>query len=196
MSLLGYFLCLIIFVINGANIKKEIKFKGHSTCGDGLITVGVTMDTIGNTVTLTLIGPATVYYSVGFGGTSMDDVYSIIINEDVQERYLNGYNSGTLLSTSSWTTESNTVSGIFRTVVLTRVYDEQSDIDDDRYYTFNEDICSDGVCGDNIVWALGSSLVYEMHEIADSSSMEYSLVEAKKQGILLYDILYIIYCKC
>jgi len=89
-----------------------------------VLSCDISMDSTSNKLTITLVGPSTVWYSVGFGNSYMSKTYSIIVDGDgnVEERYLIGTTSGKSLD-DSFTVDSNIVSGSSRTVVLSRDLD-------------------------------------------------------------------------
>ena len=88
-----------------------------------------------NLVTLTLVGPNSVWFGVGFGNKYMDGTYCVVVDGygDVSERYLIGTTEGDELD-FTWTVSSNVESSHYRTVVLTREYDYE--LSSDYYHQF------------------------------------------------------------
>lgn len=103
---------------------------------ESLVDVLVSLDTATDTATITLTGPADVWYGVGFGAQAMaDEPWTIIVDGsgDISERKLGGPNpnshvAGTELKPSVKVVSSSTATGK-RTVVLSRPLK--------GYYTFN-----------------------------------------------------------
>jgi len=99
-----------------------------------LVYIGVDLDK--DIATITLKGPATVWFGVGFGAQAMEDLpWTIVVdgnNGTVTERKLANHAGGRLLPISVKVV-SNTVKGAIRTVVLTRPLKGLSK----DYYTFD-----------------------------------------------------------
>lgn len=87
-----------------------------------LVTVRVSNDLRSSTSTITLVGPAAVWYGVGFGLSAMKDSWAVIVEGTgtVSERLLGDHVRGERLSPSI-VIQSNEVVGGNRTVVLTRL---------------------------------------------------------------------------
>lgn len=93
--------------------------SGESNLGN-LTQLQLTHD--GTTATLTLSGPSTFWFGVGFDATAMKDLpYALIVDGtgNVHERKLINHGPGTKLK-SSFNVTSNTVTNGTRTIVLTR----------------------------------------------------------------------------
>eukprot|EP00041_Stephanoeca_diplocostata_P021125 m.486046 g.486046 ORF g.486046 m.486046 type:complete len:898 (+) comp21742_c0_seq1:58-2751(+) len=118
---------VIVAVFNAA--KSTVQCGGgvatptHTTgVTANLVTVGVTIDSVKDLVTISLTGPANVWFGVGFNASLMkNDPWALIVDGTgaVSERQLQDQNPGTLLK-SSVTVLSKTVNGPNRTVVVTR----------------------------------------------------------------------------
>jgi len=98
--------------------------------------MSLSMDKSENTVTLKLIGPSDVWFSVGFGNSEMASTYCVVVDGygDVSERYLIEKTAGNELD-DSWDIESNEVDGSSRTVILTRDYD--AELPSSYHHTFS-----------------------------------------------------------
>eukprot|EP00051_Salpingoeca_urceolata_P013699 m.173227 g.173227 ORF g.173227 m.173227 type:complete len:766 (+) comp17867_c1_seq2:212-2509(+) len=90
-----------------------------------LVTVGVDIDVHTDLVTLTLTGPADVWFAVGFNATQMaDEPWTVVVDAAdgpaaVHERHLGNHMPGTSLP-SQLTVVANSVNRTHRTVVVTR----------------------------------------------------------------------------
>ena len=146
---------------------KRCQWVALSECGDvlswaGLIPGDISYKRQGGNATITLTGPADVWFGVGFDALQMhDQPYTLIVNSSgVMERKLGTCGSeadhcpGTLL-TPSITLVSNSVESDIRTVVLTRPF--QGSTDD--YFTFSPSITP----STNMISAVGSSQVFAYH---------------------------------
>eukprot|EP00040_Diaphanoeca_grandis_P018294 m.96161 g.96161 ORF g.96161 m.96161 type:complete len:848 (-) comp26871_c0_seq2:157-2700(-) len=105
---------------------------GHTT---SLVDLSVHLDSVTDTVTITMAGPSAVWFGVGFNASEMsDEPWAVIVDGTgaVTERKLIDQQQGTLL-TATVTVVSNKVEGDTRTVVLTRQLKGAS-VD---YYTFD-----------------------------------------------------------
>jgi len=98
---------------------KNRHLVGDSTLGDG-VTLSVSHD--GVTALMTLVGPAEVWFGVGFNAAAMKDLpYAIIVDGKgaVTERKMVDHGPGTLLNASLTVVESSVANGV-RTVKITR----------------------------------------------------------------------------
>ena len=101
--------------------------KGSATSASTGVSATIELNGESNVATITLVGPADVWYGVGINATAMSDLpYTLIVAADgdgtaydVVERHLGNHAPGTVLK-SSLTLVSNTVAGKVRTVVVTR----------------------------------------------------------------------------
>lgn len=121
---------------------------GASECGGGagmvagatesLVNVSIGIDSVHDTVTITLSGPKDVWFGVGFNASAMKDAPWAIIVEgtgNVTERKLQDQNPGKQLAPSVKVVSSKT-EGSTRTVVLTRALKGASS----DYYTFDPNV--------------------------------------------------------
>lgn len=127
-------LLLLVTLCLSTSAKANI-FGANTTVNAGgeTLTLDLTIDTDNDLVTITMTGPDNLFFAFGFGGTSMNGTYAIIMegNGNVMERNLGFHNQGSLL-TSSFATISNTTSGGTRTVTVTRAINGLNG----SYYTF------------------------------------------------------------
>eukprot|EP01062_Namystynia_karyoxenos_P072098 TRINITY_DN67_c0_g2_i2.p1 TRINITY_DN67_c0_g2~~TRINITY_DN67_c0_g2_i2.p1 ORF type:complete len:775 (+),score=214.49 TRINITY_DN67_c0_g2_i2:95-2419(+) len=123
----------------GGGVSVVFNSVGNGTCGGASkvargsatsplqVRLGLELDAAADKVTITLSGPANVWFGVGFNATLMrDQPWTVIVNSSmVMERKIGtcgeegDHCPGDVLK-SSVTVVSNTVSGSVRTVVLTR----------------------------------------------------------------------------
>ena len=120
---------------------------GASECGgagmvagatESLVNVSIGIDSVHDTVTITLSGPKDVWFGVGFNASAMKDAPWAIIVEgtgNVTERKLQDQNPGKQLAPSVKVVSSKT-EGSTRTVVLTRALKGASS----DYYTFDPNV--------------------------------------------------------
>jgi len=129
-------------------------------------------------VTITLVGPSTVYYSVGFGSTKMKNVWSIVVpgvdedDDSVIEYILGDDSAGSQLDTS-FTTVYDSTEDSMRTVTITRSLSDQDNLSSD-YYEFSTDTSKESV-----VWAYGKKSYYSKHDesAAGSLTVKFSVTE-------------------
>ena len=87
------------------------------------ISLNATVDTGTDIVTLTITGPQTRWFGIGFDATGMNGAYTIIFKENggaIEERLLSGHTKGSVLATQDISITSDTNAGGIRTVILTR----------------------------------------------------------------------------
>lgn len=110
----------------------------------GVVTLGtsgrtIKIDTNASTVTMTLTGPNTVWFGIGFNGFSMSEVSDMFIWNATSNRDYTpsgGQSTPSADASQSWTITSDTVTGSTRTVVATRPLVSAGD------YTFTNDATS------------------------------------------------------
>jgi hypothetical protein len=129
--------------------------------------------------TITMVGPADVWFGMGFGSLSMcrhmeaDECqgggpYAIIVYDDrMEERHLALHGPGTVLP-STLTVVSNTVTGGNRTVVLQR----PMEMEDDNYYSFDSSSTTL-----EVILARGCSMEFAQHCGHGSATMNFLAVE-------------------
>jgi len=95
--------------------------KSYGKSKSTSLSCDILMDSDSNALTITLVGPSTVWYGVGFGNDAMSKTYAIIADGqgNVEERYLIGTSAGNKLD-NTFTIISNKVSGSLRTITLSR----------------------------------------------------------------------------
>jgi hypothetical protein len=134
----------------------------------------VDIDAKQNLVTLTLKGPSSVWYGVGFGSEQMSGAYSVCIDGtgNIEERKLVGVTAGNLL-TSTFEVQLNEVEDSTRTVILTRAYNMELPSTD--HYEFD---VSDSKL--KIIWAYGTTSDLQNHgeDKRDSDKISMSRTEA------------------
>lgn len=97
----------------------SLRAVGEAT---SLLQISLDLNAASQKATITLKGPANVWFGVGFNATTMAELpYAIIVDGtgSVSERRLGSHAAGTVLK-NSIVVSSNTVSGEQRTVVLQR----------------------------------------------------------------------------
>jgi hypothetical protein len=182
----------------GLSNKKKVRSTGYESIvlgskffGPGSSVVNISLDLdadIGN-ATITLSGPSSVWFAVGFNASAMKDTpYSIEVSPstngtkaNVVERRLGNHASGTQLNSQSLHIISDTIDGSTRSVVLTRPLVGDSKL----HYTFDPTLSSI-----NIIAAIGSSETFGYHgnKRGGSSLMlvemgaPICLCESKQQG--------------
>ena len=105
-----------------------ITFSQSITTGDldfgtQNITLNATVNTGTDVVTLTITGPQTRWFGIGFDGSAMNGTYTLIFKENggtIEERILGFHTSGSALATQDINITSDTNDGSIRTVILTR----------------------------------------------------------------------------
>lgn len=107
--------------VSNVSCGSQVARMSGSSTAPSLITVRVSHDLRASTTTITLVGPAAVWYGVGFGLSVMKGSWAVIVegNGTVSERLLGDHVVGEQLPPSI-TVRSNTVQSGNRTVVLTR----------------------------------------------------------------------------
>ncbi len=111
-------LCLSLSLLLGMTLQAQI-YQGFTSLGS-TITLDITLNTNTDSVDIEISGPASGYYSVGFGGTGMNGTYIMLVNSNgtVGERKLGQWNGGSAL-TSSIAYSAITSSGL-RTAYIER----------------------------------------------------------------------------
>jgi hypothetical protein len=119
--------------------------------GTNVLSIKIDLNQATSTATLTMVGPSTRWFSVGFNTTSMSTNADCFTSAgtSVLDQYLpGGHNEAITDPTNNLTVVSNVVSGTTRTVVVTRPLNTA----DAKDYTFNYALNSL-----NIIWAYGPS---------------------------------------
>jgi len=116
-----FFTLFFLILSQSSDYDTSTVSKVYVDSGSVKLSCDVLMDSASNKLTVTMVGPSAVWYSVGFGNSVMSKTYSIIVDGEgnVEERYLIGTTSGISLA-DTFTVESNSVTDSVRTVVLSR----------------------------------------------------------------------------
>jgi len=122
-------------------------YQGSAQLGTS-ISLDITLNTNTDSVSIEFIGPSSGYYAVGFGGTSMTNTYTLVVNSNgiVQERKLGNHQGGILLSAA--VAYSAVVTGGVRTAYIERPRAGVSG----NHYTFSS---NGGTI--NLIWAKGGT---------------------------------------
>jgi len=124
---------------------------GDLDFGTQNISLNATVNTSTNIVTMTITGPQTRWFGIGFDATFMNGTYAIIFKENngtIEERMLVGHSKGNLLG-QELSISSDTNDGVIRTVVLTKPRNAA----DANAYDFPT---TDGSTT-NVIWGFGPS---------------------------------------
>eukprot|EP01084_Bolivina_argentea_P260604 440146_1 len=108
-------------------------------------------------VTITLVGPADRWFSIGIGNTVMDSTYAFVVDEEgtLTERKLNHHNTGDMLPTVATDLEyTETALNGIRTVEITRLRTGYSDL----FYTFPNGRSTVGIIA---AWSHQPGLAFE-----------------------------------
>lgn len=114
---------------------------------------------VNTSVKLTLTGPATRWFSLGFGAASMTANTDVVLchsssNLNSFDRYLTGFNAPVSDATQNWVISSNTVSGSTRTIIATRALNT-GDVND---YVFS--VAPSPI---SLIWARGGENNYNLN---------------------------------
>ncbi|MDC9724023.1 MAG: T9SS type A sorting domain-containing protein [Urechidicola sp.] len=96
---------------------------GDLDFGTQNMTLNTTVNTGTDVVTITVTGPQTRWFGIGFDASFMNGAYTLIFKENsgtIEERQLSGHTSGSALATQDISITSDTNDGTIRTVILTR----------------------------------------------------------------------------
>ena len=165
MKKLFYFSILLLSVY----AQAQVKTTGVKVIGSMSIKVDLNQAT--SIVTLTMTGPSTKWFAVGFSATSMSSntpIDCFTYGTAILDQHLSGgHNAAITDATQNLTLVSNTVTGTTRTVVVTRPF-STGDVND---YTF-----SYGLTTLNIIWAVGPSTNFNSeHNSRGSSNVTFSV---------------------
>jgi len=122
-------------------------YQGSTQLGTSM-SFDITLNTNTDSVSMEFSGPSSGYYAVGFGGTSMTNTYTVVVNANgtVQERKLGNHQGGSVLS-ASVTYNAVVASGV-RTAYIERARAGASG----NHYTFS---ANGGPI--NLIWAKGGT---------------------------------------
>jgi hypothetical protein len=132
------------------------------------------IETDNTKVTLTLVGPMSAWFGIGFGALNMSgpNTDCVIIsgtNGNLSDRYITGQGiTPTMDTTNNWTMLSNTfnVAMTLRTIVATRALDT-GDVND---YDF-----TNAATSIDLIWAIGSSTTLAYHANRGAKSVNTTL---------------------
>jgi len=154
MKHISTFMCLLI--LTASTGIAQVLSGTVSNLGSQNIELTVEVNVSNDQVTLTMAGPSTDWFGVGFGSTNMSGAYSLHASGptfQLFEKAHSGNGPGTSLSASGAVTSDNT-SGGRRTITFTRGRIGITN----NHYTFPN------VAGSfPIIWAIGSGLGYGYH---------------------------------
>jgi Secretion system C-terminal sorting domain/DOMON domain len=145
----SYLLFAILALINLTNAQIKSTGVVSLRTGADLTTIKIDLNQATSTATLTMVGPSSRWFSVGFNTTSMTsntDVFTSAGTQVIDQVLPGGQIAPNTDTTNNLTVVSNTVSGTSRTVVVTRPFNTG----DSKDYTFN--YASNSL---NIIWAFG-----------------------------------------
>ena len=122
-------------------------YQGSTQLGTSM-SLDITLNTNTDSVSMEFSGPSSGYYAVGFGGTSMTNTYTVVVNSNgtVQERKLGNHQGGNVLGAS--VAYNAVVAGGVRTAYIERARAGASG----NHYTFS---ANGGVI--NLIWAKGGT---------------------------------------
>lgn len=132
-------------------------------------TVSVSVRSFEGTVTITLVGPSSVWFGVGFGASSMpEQPWTVIVDGRgaITERKLGNHNAGTILSPSVKLI-SSTVSGDRRKVIMSRPLTGRTK----DYYSFEVNDSADATV--KIIAAVGLGPSFAYHKSKDIGSLVF-----------------------
>lgn len=145
----SYLLFAVLALINLTNAQTKSTGVVSLRTGTDLTTIKIDLNQATSTATLTMVGPSSRWFSVGFNTTSMTsntDVFTSAGTQVIDQVLPGGQIAPNTDTTNNLTVVSNTVSGTSRTVVVTRPFNTG----DSKDYTFN--YASNSL---NIIWAFG-----------------------------------------
>jgi len=163
------FLTLMLLTA-GMFSNAQIKSTGVVTMGTQM-SLKIDLDQTTSTVTMTITGPSTKWFAVGFNATTMSTntpIDCISYGTALLDRYLNGgHNAPVTDTTNNLTLVSNTVSGTTRTIVVSRPFSTG----DNKDYTFTYAMSSLSV-----IWAVGpSTTISQEHSSFGSKALTFTL---------------------
>ena len=145
----SYLLLAALALMNVSNAQTKSTGVVSLRTGADLTTIKIDLNQANSTATLTMVGPSTRWFSVGFNTTTMSsntDVFTSSGTQVLDQVLPGGHSAANNDTTNNLTVVSNTVSGTSRTVVVTRPFSTG----DSKDFTFN--YASNSL---NIIWAFG-----------------------------------------
>lgn len=115
---------------------------------------------VADQVTLTVTGPTTRWYTIGFNATTMTNGTDIFFSHKVAplttpDAYLTGFSAPVIDNTQNWTIVSDNNVGTIRTIVATRVLNT-GDIHDFAFAAQTGNL--------NVIWARGSTNTFNAND--------------------------------
>ena len=138
---------IIGVMLLGTVISYGQIYQGSTQLGTSM-SLDITLNTNTDSVSMEFSGPSSGYYAVGFGGTGMTNMYTVVVNSNgtVQERKLGNHQGGNVLSAS--VAYNAVVAGGVRTAYIERARAGASG----NHYTFSS---NGGAI--NLIWAKGGT---------------------------------------
>jgi hypothetical protein len=145
----------------------QTKSSGTVSLGSS-ITVKIDKNSANSTVTLTMTGPDTKWFGIGFNASSMgaapDCVY---FSTSLIDAKISGYSAPTTDANNDWTLVTNSPSASVRTVVATRDFTGGTG-------DYNFDYADNSL---NIIWGLGPSQnIAQQHASKGASTLNFSVL--------------------
>ena len=160
------YFAIALFTVITVSVAQT-KSVGPVSLGGGIMTLKIDKNSTTSTVTVTLTGPSSQWFGIGFNATSMangtDCLYYATSFVDSKITGQGAPQTDTD-NTNNWTV-SNTTSGTTRTLVLTRGF-----VGGTGDYTF---AYADNSL--NIIWAYGSGTSMTGHQSRGSSALGFTL---------------------
>jgi hypothetical protein len=160
------YFAIALFTVTTVSVAQT-KSAGPVNLGGGIMTLKIDKNLTTSTVTVTLTGPSSQWFGIGFNATSMangtDCLYYATSFMDSKITGQGAPQTDTD-NTNNWTV-SNTTSGTTRTLVLTRGF-----VGGTGDYTF---AYADNSL--NIIWAYGSGTSMTGHQSRGSSALGFTL---------------------
>jgi len=156
----------------------------ETLCDTKGISVMLNVSDSNDLVTVTMVGPSSVYYSVGFDSCKMKNAFAFVVpgtgedDDSVVEYILGDDSKGSQLDTT-FTTISDVDDGDYRTVTVTRSISSQSSLSDD-YYAFNSSTTSL-----DVMWAYGSKGKYSQHDEAAAGCVEVTIAVTEETSLMM-----------
>jgi hypothetical protein len=166
---LSFFASSIVVCLLSQTISAQVLQGTTTVSGANNMTITVTVNTSTDVVDITCTGPSSQWYGYGFGGASMTNRYTLIVegSGSITERKLGNHTSGSLLG-SSFLASTSSVAGSVRTTTVSRNRVGASA----DYFTFPNTAGSF-----TIIWAKGNGSALSQHASNSRGSALISLVD-------------------
>lgn len=167
---------LLFLLLIGVSFFSNAQTKSSgtvalSTVSGASLSVKIDLDQTNSLATITLVGPSDKWFSLGLNETTMArNTDCITYGTSLLDQYLPGGRSKPITdTTNNLTLLSNSVSGMTRTIVLTRPL-STGDVKD---YSFIYNTISNL----NIIWAIGPDTnVANVHSYFDTQNLTFSVL--------------------